>query len=67
MKTVDIMEVLVTALEEKILGEWRHEGFNGGWSTNYANFAIDGKEYVIRIEEVEDGQHWSDKLKGADR
>ena len=51
---VDIMEVLVTALDEKILGEWRHEGFNGGWSTDYANFVIDDKEYVIRIEEVTD-------------
>lgn len=64
MKTVDIMGVLVTALDEKILGEWRHEGFNGGWSTDYANFVIDDKQYVIRIEEV--AKHWNDELQGAD-
>lgn len=66
MKTADIMEVLVSAVEETIIGKWKHEGFNGGWSSDYANICIDDKEYVIRLEEVTDGQHWSDKLKGAD-
>ena len=61
MKTDDILESVVSAIEEKIFKEWKHEGFIGGWSSEHINFEIDGKEYVLRINEVKDGEHWSQK------
>lgn len=61
MKSVDIMEVFVQAVEEKIFKEWRHEGFIGGFTSGGANFDIDGKEYTLRLKEVPDGSHWSEE------
>ena len=61
MKTADIMEVFVTAIEDKIQKEWRHEAFIGGWSSEHINFEVDDKEYVLRIFEVKAGEHWSEK------
>lgn len=61
MKNVDIMEAFVSAIEEKIFQEWRHEGFIGGWSSEHINFEIDGKEYVLRIREMREGEHWSER------
>lgn len=60
MKNCDIMEAVVTAIEETIFKAWRHEGFNCGWSSEHANFVIDGKEYVLKLREVKDGEHWSE-------
>ena len=62
MKAVDIMEVLTTAIDETILQKWKHEGFIGGFTSEHISFEIDGKEYVLRISEVKDGEHWSEKL-----
>ena len=61
MKPVDITEVFVTAFEEKIIKEWRHEGFICGWSGSHVNFEIDGKEYMLTLDEIHDGEHWSEK------
>lgn len=36
MRTADIMEVFVSAIDEKI-----------------------GKEYVLKIREIKDGEHWA--------
>lgn len=60
MKAADIMEAFVISIEEKIFKEWRHEGFLGGWSSEHINVEIDGKEYIIRLHEVKDGEHWSE-------
>lgn len=60
MKKVDIMEAFVSAIEEKIIKEWRHEGWIGGWSSEHINFEIDGKEYVLCIRELKDGEHWAE-------
>lgn len=67
MKCVDVTEVIVTAIEKTIIKEWRHEGFIGGFSSTHANFEIDGKEYVLTIREVADGEHWSDILDGEEQ
>ena len=64
MRTVDITEVFVTSIEEKIMKEWKHEGGILGWSSEHINFEIDGKEYVANITEVKDGGHWFENLKG---
>ena len=61
MKTVDIMEAFVCSIEEKIIKEWRHEGFIGGWSSEHINFEVDGQEYVVKIREVKEGEHWDDR------
>lgn len=45
MKQCDVMEVLVQAVTETIFEKWKHEGFIGGWTSDGANFEIDGKEY----------------------
>ena len=59
MKSVDIMEAILTAIEEKIIKDWRHEGLIEGWSSGYINFDIDDKEYVLVLHENKDGQHFS--------
>ena len=58
MKNADIMEVFITSIEEKIFKEWRHDGFIGGFTSDYGNFEIDGKEYVLKLIEVKDGETW---------
>lgn len=60
MKNVDIMESFVVAIEKVIFGSWKHEGFIGGWTSNTANFEIDGKEYVLTLFEVGEGKHFSE-------
>ena len=42
---------------EKIIKEWRHDGYIGGWSSERIDFEIDEKEYVVYITEVKDGDH----------
>lgn len=61
MKSCDIMEALVSAIESKIFREWRHEGFIGGWSSDYIDVVIDDKEYAIKLREIKDGEHWSEE------
>ena len=56
MKSVEIMEAVVTAIENTIIKEWRHEGFIGGWTSETVNFDIDGKEYVLKLKTVHDGE-----------
>ena len=33
-----------------------------GFSNEHINFMIGNKEYVMKIAEVKDGEHWSDKV-----
>jgi hypothetical protein len=61
MKTVDIMEMLTNAIDKTIFRDWKHEGFIGGFTSEDINFEVDGKEYVLKIHEVKDGEHWSEK------
>lgn len=60
MKECDIMEVLTNAIDKTILGEWRHDGFIGGFTSGHINFEVDHKEYVLKIYEVNENGHWSD-------
>lgn len=32
-----------------------------GFSNEHINFMIGNKEYVVKIKEVKDGEHWSEK------
>ena len=48
-----IIEALKSAIENKIIGEWRHEGGVLGISAEHINVEIDGKEYtVIEVKEI---------------
>jgi hypothetical protein len=60
MKTVDIMEMLTIAIEEKLFKEWKHEGLIEGFSSEHINFDVDDKEYVLLIREIGDGEHFSE-------
>ena len=57
-----IIEALKSAIENKIIGEWRHEGGVLGISAEHINVEIDGKEYVITLKEVEEGKNFSEYL-----
>lgn len=60
MKSCDIMEAVAVSVEEKIFKEWRHEGFIGGFTSNYLNMEIDGEEYVLVLHKVPNGHHYSE-------
>lgn len=53
------MEALTSSIDETIFKKWKHEGFVGVFSSEYANFEIDGKEYILRLIEVRNEDHWS--------
>lgn len=59
MKTVDIMGAFVETIENQIFDAWKHEGFIGGWTSEHINFEVDGKEYVVNIQEITNHSHWS--------
>ncbi len=61
MKAVDIMEAFMCAVEETIYDKWKHEGFIGGFTSDSANFEIDGKEYVLNLKEVHSGRHYGER------
>lgn len=62
MKSCDIIETIVSTIEKTIFKEWRHEGFIDWWNSDSAIFDIDGKEYVLNLKDVEDGEHFSEKM-----
>lgn len=59
MKQVDIMEMLTYAIENKLFEEWKHEGLIEGFSSEHINFDVDGREYVLLIREIGEGEHFS--------
>lgn len=54
MKICDITEAIVNSFEKKVFGEWKHEGYNDGFSNNQIAMVIDGKRYLITVEEKVD-------------
>ncbi len=60
MKLIDITVSIINAIEEKIYKEWRHEGCICNWASDRINVIIDNKKYLIRLYEVDDGEHWSE-------
>lgn len=49
MKLVDITEMVTNAIEQKILKEWKHEGYIDGMCSDAVSFCIDGKCYTLSI------------------
>lgn len=58
----DIIDVVASTIEQKIGGEWKHEVGILGCSSIHVNFEIDGKQYVLVLNEVEDGHDFSEYL-----
>lgn len=54
MKIIDIAEAIQNMVEEKILKDWKHEGYVDGLCVNGTQVCIDGKRYLIEIREVKD-------------
>jgi len=52
MKIVDITEVIANQIEKKIFGEWKHDGYIDGFTSDQACAVIDGKIYRITVQEV---------------
>ena len=61
MKCENIIGILEVAIQKVIIETYMHEGYVGGTSSNHINFEIDGKEYVLTLQEVKNGEHWSEK------
>lgn len=64
MQNSDIIETCGCLMEEKIGGEWKHEVAMYGMSSCHLNFMIDGKEYVLVLHEIKDGEHFDKYLEG---
>ncbi len=62
MRNCDIMESIVADIEETIFKKWKHEGVIVGCSSSHVNVEIDGKEYVLVLHEVTEGQHFAQYL-----
>ena len=61
----DICEqIAVHAIERVFCGEWKHEGCILGCSSQYINFELDGKEYVLVLTEITEGHDFSEYLEG---
>ncbi len=52
MKIADIIEEITNHIEEKMLGEWKHEGYIDGCTSDEACVVIDGKKYEIKVREI---------------
>lgn len=62
----DIVETCGCNIERKIGGEWKHEVYMLGMSSNHVNFEIDGHEYILVLYEVKDGETFAKYLTGAE-
>lgn len=60
----DILEGISCLMEWKFEGEWKHEVCILGSSSRHLNFEIDGKEYVLVLNEVKEGHNFSEYLDG---
>lgn len=49
MKSADIIESIASHIENKIIKEWKHEGYIDGMQTDNVFFVLDGKTYCVRL------------------
>ena len=56
MLNADILETCGLMIEDKIGKEWKHEVSLLGMSSRHVNFEIDGREYVLVLHEIKEGQ-----------
>jgi len=56
MYQIDIIEVIQQNIENVLFKAWKHDGcidfFNGG----EIQFEVDGKKYILSLEEIKDGK-----------
>lgn len=51
MKILDIVEVMCSAVDDTIFKQWKHEGYIDFMNSDGFRVVIDGKRYLVRIEE----------------
>lgn len=51
MKIVDIAEAISDMIENRIYGDWKHEGYINYINSDVVSAQIDGVNYEIMIEE----------------
>lgn len=53
MESFDLAELIVKAIEQTVIKEWRHEGYIDCFQSDIVNAVIDGKRYSIKLFESE--------------
>ena len=56
MQQAHISEAIAKMIEDKILGEWKHEGYIDKTYSDGVNACIDGKHYLIKLTCYEDAK-----------
>ena len=51
MKPIDLSDLFLNLVENKVLGEWKHDGFIDYQHSDGFGFATENKYYKIKIEE----------------
>lgn len=51
MKSVDIIEIISQTIEQKVIKEWKHEGYIDILHSDDVSVVIDGKRFIISIKE----------------
>ncbi len=56
MKIAYITEEITNHIEKKMLGEWKHEGYIDGFTSDEVYAVIDGKKYEIKVRETAESE-----------
>jgi hypothetical protein len=54
MNNVDVMDAVQQGVEIILYKNWRHEGHIDGFGSDQIAFVVDGKRYILKLEDVED-------------
>lgn len=53
MKQTDVAEGVTTGIEQILYERWRHEGYIECWNAQQISFTVDGRRYLLQLEEEE--------------
>ena len=59
---LQIMKLLSDTIDSQLVKKEK-TSFIGGWNSEYINFVLNDKEYILTLKEVPEGEHWSEKSK----
>lgn len=57
---LQIMKLLSDTIDSQLVKKEK-TSFIGGWNSEYINFVLNDKEYILTLKEVPEGEHWSEK------
>jgi hypothetical protein len=52
MINTDIMDGVTQGIENMLFKNWRHEGYIDGMHSTDVIFVVDGKKYILKLEEM---------------